>query len=342
MKKFIRYLYEYQNGKRIRNVGFVRVEETDDSAVIQIYGQGFPVKGNQALEVFPFYLVDKQVIGIAMGEIQGTKPVFGYRLMFTAEDVGGKEIFGKLEGLIIRKRGARGYEWYAAVWNEHQFNVEEMKSGEDVERRKWEKAPEKPDLPKNIELPGESGEPKRIEPPEPSKESMDMESSKQPEESGEIETPEKTEEAMELELSGQPETPEMPDPSTSTEPEPEIKKTVYKDQIFKISRQNMVQLPRKEWRLANNHFLLHGYHNYHHLVSFKKDGRCWLGVPGIYHPREEMAAAAFGFRQFMKPNEGEIELTKEEKSADENFGYWCREISNVVKTRSEENEKGTY
>ena len=49
MKKFIRYLYEYRNGKRIRNVGFVRTEESDDSAVIQIYGHGFPVSDGQTL-----------------------------------------------------------------------------------------------------------------------------------------------------------------------------------------------------------------------------------------------------------------------------------------------------
>ncbi|MGN0405064.1 MAG: DUF6128 domain-containing protein, partial [Bariatricus sp.] len=109
----------------------------------------------------------------------------------------------------------------------------------------------------------------------------------------------------------------------------------YREQIFKISRQDLSQLPRREWRLANNHFLLHGYHNYHHLVSFRKDGRCWLGVPGIYHPREEYAAGAFGFRQFMKPEEGEMEWEDGERSPSEDFGYWCREISNVVKKQGE-------
>ena len=80
MKKFIRYLYEYQNGKRIRNVGFVRTEESDDSAVIQIYGQGFPVSGGQTLEIFLFYLMGNQTVGIYMGEIPGTRSAFGSRL----------------------------------------------------------------------------------------------------------------------------------------------------------------------------------------------------------------------------------------------------------------------
>ena len=104
MKKFIRYLYEYQNGKRIRNVGFVRTEESDDSAVIQIYGQGFPVSDGQTLEIFLFYLMGNQTVGIYMGEIPGTRSAFGYRLAYSAEDAGGIDFFNKIEGMILRKK----------------------------------------------------------------------------------------------------------------------------------------------------------------------------------------------------------------------------------------------
>ena len=52
MKSFIRYLYEYQNGKRTRNTGFVKVLEQTDTAEIQIYGRGFPVAGGRTLEIY--------------------------------------------------------------------------------------------------------------------------------------------------------------------------------------------------------------------------------------------------------------------------------------------------
>ena len=55
MKSFIRYLYEYQNGKRTRNTGFVKVLEQTDTAEIQIYGRGFPVAGGRTLEIYLFY-----------------------------------------------------------------------------------------------------------------------------------------------------------------------------------------------------------------------------------------------------------------------------------------------
>ena len=69
MKSFIRYLYEYQNGKRTRNTGFVKVLEQTDTAEIQIYGRGFPVAGGRTLEIYLFYEEDGKCIGIRMGEI---------------------------------------------------------------------------------------------------------------------------------------------------------------------------------------------------------------------------------------------------------------------------------
>ena len=54
-------------------------------------------------------------------------------------------------------------------------------------------------------------------------------------------------------------------------------------------------LPRCEWRVANNSFLLHGYYNYHYLILLEEENQMWLGVPGIYHRKEAKAAEVFGF-----------------------------------------------
>ena len=92
----------------------------------------------------------------------------------------------------------------------------------------------------------------------------------------------------------------------------------------KIQRKDLARLPRCEWKLSNNSFLLHGYYNYHHLV-FLDDGE-WLrvGVPGIYHPKEQKAAEAFGFSEFIRRRDIAVELEKEEREEDDGFGYWCR------------------
>ena len=97
----------------------------------------------------------------------------------------------------------------------------------------------------------------------------------------------------------------------------------------KIQRQDLSRLPRKEWRLANNNFLLHGYYNYHHLMFIEDEGTLWLGVPGIYHEKEQVAAEGFGFPKFIRMTDFEVELLPEEKNTMDDFGYWCRQVERL-------------
>ena len=94
----------------------------------------------------------------------------------------------------------------------------------------------------------------------------------------------------------------------------------------KIKRQDLSRLPRKEWRIANNSFLLHGFYNYHHLLYIEDEGEIWIGVPGIYHEKEKMAANSFGFTEFRRMMDVNITLEENEKNTYEDFGYWCRQV----------------
>ncbi len=116
--------------------------------------------------------------------------------------------------------------------------------------------------------------------------------------------------------------------SSSIVQQEEVEEYVHTSSIKheKIRRQDLSRLPRKEWRLANNSFLLHGYYNYHHLLYIEEEGKIWIGVPGIYHEKERNAAAAFGFEEFRRKSDVQIELDKEEENVYEDFGYWCRQI----------------
>ncbi len=95
----------------------------------------------------------------------------------------------------------------------------------------------------------------------------------------------------------------------------------------KIQRQDLSRLPRSEWKLANNSFLLHGFYNYHHLLYIEEDETTWIGVPGIYHEKEEIAAKTFGFPEFRRLNDLNVLLEAEETNTYEEFGYWCRQVS---------------
>ena len=288
MRKIVQYLYEYRNGRQIQNVGFVRGEYRENNMSLQIYGRGFRTDENPLFEIFMVYLEDENCIGISMGTIRSQSPVFGYRLEYDIQDVGGKDIFDRIGGIVISSEENGNKLWYGATWDGMRINPEQMISKEEYEEK----------LLKTATLEGEEELEEEI--------------------AGEIEW---TEPAAEME--------DAIGAEEAVEAE-EAERLDEKDQIFKITREDLVKLPRAEWKLANNHFLLHGYRNYHHLVSFEKEGACWIGVPGIYHPNEEKVAYSFGFDQFMKPDEGEVELTEEQMDETENFGYWCRRVSSVI------------
>lgn len=70
---------------------------------------------------------------------------------------------------------------------------------------------------------------------------------------------------------------------------------------YRIFPKDINQLHKKYYALQNNQFLMHGYYNYRHLIIWPKkdsENEFWLGVPGIYHEREKMAARMFGFEKF--------------------------------------------
>lgn len=97
-------------------------------------------------------------------------------------------------------------------------------------------------------------------------------------------------------------------------------------QCRKIRRNDLGELARGEWKLANNSFLLHGYYNYHHLLLIEEGDDCILGVPGIYHRRERQAAECFGFFEFREAEGLPVTLSEQERNDYERFGYWCRKV----------------
>ena len=116
-------------------------------------------------------------------------------------------------------------------------------------------------------------------------------------------------------------TEEVPTEVTPTE-ETAIQDTSI--QARKITHAEISTLPRRFWPLANNSFLLHGCHNYHHLLLIKEKDHLWLGVPGLYDPREAHMANLFGFPQFTSSYISILELTEDECENSESFGHWCR------------------
>lgn len=264
MKRFIRYLYEYEEGRRIRNVGFVKVDQQEQECMIHIYGKGLHLNMGETLELYLFYEENGLCVGVWQGEITNINPAVNYRLHYTEEDTGEAENFSKIRGIVLKNHSDRKY---AAVWDDMPADVEHMKI--------WERK----------------------------EEPIEME-----------------EEVEELEDSSK--TCEIQEETEALACEP-----IGRYHARKIQRKELSRLPRCEWKLSNNQFLLHGYYNYHHLVFLEEEQMMYLGVPGIFHEEEAKAAGVFGFPQFIPLTETDLELPEEECEG-ESFGYWCRQICN--------------
>lgn len=278
MESFIRYLYEYKDEQRVRNVGFVKVDQGAEGGTLQIHGRG-TFLNNAEIKVYLIYLEGKKCRGILMGQLEHVQSILSCRLVYDREEIEPYTDLKELKGIMLE---TNGQGTYAAVWDESVLPLDRMVPAVLKE--------EHPSM----------GE--------------DMDS-------------EESEESKEEILEACAEDTVEEEAETAEEEQNENASEKNRERRYcKITREDMEQLPRKNWYLANNSFLLHGYYNYRHLLLITEKGKEYLGVPGIYHKREEMAACSFGFTEFYRIPKESIVLSPQEYDKENDFGYWCREL----------------
>ena len=316
--------------------------EANKVALITSYEEGESVFGEDTSGVYGMSTLLKflfangagAVKAVAVGKKEGAnadyESAFGYKLSYTTDDVGGDGQFGRIGGMILRAGNGADAGYYGAVWDEARLvDVSRMITEEEWKLNKSGKN-------KKIANGGDVLSNEKYEKPGNEKILEEKTSQRKSEniEEQEILEQSKNTDAVRKSKSN----PNVPEERNSQNANSDLPPKTTKDIIYKITRQEIAGLPRKEWKLANNHFLLHGYYNYHHLVSFEKEGKCWIGVPGLYFPGEQRAAGAFGFSQFMKPSDGELDLEEYEIEDEEHFGYWCRPVGAVIRKEVKEKE----
>lgn len=314
MKRFIRYLYEYEGNQKKRNVGFVKVEQDGKETTISVHGKGLCGKSNENISCYLIKLDSEtgNILFVPAGEIQIGMISCGGCFCYTEELI--RAGYGKTEqsvGQTCEKKddicglglGDPKEAFYVALWNEEMYGDLDIARAKVFQEFGSDKT---------------AGESKSIK-------SIDEKESEVETQFGDDEETENLEE----------EQPEKKDQETVEESSE--KKDLKKDdrdidlqnfrrQIMKIQRGEISILPRCEWKLANNNFLLHGYYNYRHLVLIDEGNQLKLGVPGIYHEREARAAATFGFPEFIAEADVNVTLEPQERNENQQFGYWCRQV----------------
>lgn len=314
MKRFIRYLYEYEGNQKKRNVGFVKVEQDGKETTISVHGKGLCGKSNENISCYLIKLDSEMgnILFVPAGEIQIGMISCGGCFCYTEELI--RAGYGKTEqsvGQTCEKKddicglglGDPKEAFYVALWNEEMYGdldiarakvFQEFDSDKTAEESKSIKNTDEKEVEVETQF-GDDEETENLEEEQPEKK--------------EQETVEESSEKKDL---------KKDDRDTDLQN--------FRRQIMKIQRGEISILPRCEWKLANNNFLLHGYYNYRHLVLIDEGNQLKLGVPGIYHEREARAAATFGFPEFIAEADVNVTLEPQERNENQQFGYWCRQV----------------
>lgn len=314
MKRFIRYLYEYEGNQKKRNVGFVKVEQDGKETTISVHGKGLCGKSNENISCYLIKLDSEMgnILFVPAGEIQIGMISCGGCFCYTEELI--RAGYGKTEqsvGQTCEKKddicglglGDPKEAFYVALWNEEMYGDLDIARAKVFQEFDSDKTAEESKSIKNID-----------------------------EKEAEVETQFGDDEETENLEEEQPEKKEQETVEESSEKkdlrkdDKDIDLQNFRRQIMKIQRGEISILPRCEWKLANNNFLLHGYYNYRHLVLIDEGNQLKLGVPGIYHEREARAAATFGFPEFIAEADVNVTLEPQERNENQQFGYWCRQV----------------
>lgn len=284
------YLYEYESCCRRRNLGFLQISSHDYSYLLTLHVKNLPIVPGEQLEVHAFILENQTLTGSPVALLQCSGQNLSTQLVISGERFPHKRTLKHIDGFIIFSiTKNRSQHWIASAVplpDFYSFSDCSLSTEESLSSE-----PENPSL---------------------SEESLITEDT----------VSETVSEAALSDASiDAASTEEVPTEVTPTE------ETAIQDatiQARKITHAEISTLPRRFWPLANNSFLLHGCHNYHHLLLIKEKDHLWLGVPGLYDPREAHMANLFGFPQFTSSYISILGLTEDECENSESFGHWCR------------------
>lgn len=317
MKRFVTYIYAYEEEKKGSNVGFARIEIRGQDARIEIHLRGVYA----ASATCRVYLFQR--------EAAGGKEATGVTGVLVGEM---KLANGSGDGAVVLKGGRVGASPYGITEMEGLFFV----IGEErILMSRWrEGAPFKvglsgfrewqPDEPK--EKAAEKGAAAETA---AQKEVREAAAAQAEQNSQTAAAGEEMEAIHATELPMRNLFPEYDWNAVweelCREHKPAALFEEWDTQCIQLELKDLRSLPKKYWYLGNNSFLLHGFFNYRYLVLGRTEEERWfLGVPGVYQKQERVMAAIFGFPEFFAAGPGGER--REGREPVNHFGCWVRYI----------------
>ncbi len=317
MKRFVTYIYAYEEEKKGSNVGFARIEIRGQDARIEIHLRGV-YAASAACRVYLF-----------QREAAGGKEATGVTGVLVGEM---KLTNGSGDGAVVLKGGRVGASPYGITEMEGLFFV----IGEErILMSRWrEGAPFKVGLSGFREWQPEKPKEKTAE----KGAAAETAAQKEVREAAAAQAEQNSQTAAageEMEAIHATELPMrnlFPEYDWNAvweelcrEHKPAALFEEWDTQCIQLELKDLRSLPKKYWYLGNNSFLLHGFFNYRYLVLGRTAEERWfLGVPGVYQRQERVMAAIFGFPEFFAAGPGGER--REGREPVNHFGCWVRYI----------------
>lgn len=330
MKRFVTYIYAYEEEKKGSNVGFARIEIRGQDARIEIHLRGV-YAASAACRVYLF-----------QREASGGKEATGVTGVLVGEM---KLANGSGDGVVVLKGGRVGASPYGITEMEGLFFV----IGEErILMSRWrEGAPFKVGLSGFREWQPEETKEKTAEKGLAAETAAQNEvreaAAAQPEQKEQtpaqdvpsgsrVETAAAGEEMEAIHATELPVRNLFPEYDWNAvweelcrEHKPVALFEEWDMQCIQLELKDLRSLPKKYWYLGNNSFLLHGFFNYRYLLLGRTAEERWfLGVPGVYQRQERVMAAIFGFPEFFAAGPGGERGGGREPV--NHFGCWVRYI----------------
>lgn len=334
-KRFVSYIYLYENEEKAGNVGFAKIELRGEECRIEVHLRG-TYTNNVSCKIYLFTENEDFMQGVFLGACQIQNGKGDFVTVVKAREVNGTKLnFNQTNGLYLASEDER---IFATRWTDG------VRAPISARRfREWEQPAQE--------------RKENVSPKQPAEEAVKL---KQPAEEKtapqqkqhEKEVPQSQADASLIQD-------ELENRTASTQPsdqtqnlsEESIQATevpmhnifpqfIWEEQwealtkkrpvikpfsdarisCVRIELKDLRELPRRYWYLGNNSFLLHGFFNYRYLVlgcmEKEEEKRWFLGVPGVYQNQERVMAAIFGFPEFVTEGEKEEPVNR--------FGYWYR------------------
>lgn len=120
-RRQIAYLYAYEHGQQVKNVGFVKAEVRDGSCRLGIHLKEYCRRGENTGTVYIYFYRQNRIIGISLGELRNQNGALEWRGSLDPENILEKGIrFSETSGIWIRRSVA---EDYVADWEDYPVDV---------------------------------------------------------------------------------------------------------------------------------------------------------------------------------------------------------------------------